>query len=264
MVKLPNLEGLHLKHDSRIIESLNDEHSDSSEILRTSTGPRVADFFRSGLTWRLVVVIGLFGMLVAAAVGMTGHSLVAAVVGMTDLFDSGHFLFHDKHGVPGMPEESPLEPCGSDEERFAFFCYKKCSALTNGTHPIRIAPMACCSSKPCFHPTEFHKKLTVKGFRPCSGYFVGGKKTSGCPHPYGTCYANEEFFLGLCYQKCSILTNGGAPIRFGTNTCCTKKPCWNPLHLRSQGAGCHGYNVAGGPAAGSCPHQPVNPNADHK
>jgi hypothetical protein len=52
----------------------------------------------------------------------------------------------------------------------------------------------------------------------CTGYAVDGE--GKCPHRPGSCLANEEMMLGVCYKKCSILTNQEFPHRVAPATCC--------------------------------------------
>merc|ERR1719499_2471133 len=39
------------------------------------------------------------------------------------------------------------------------------------------------------------------------------------------CDDKEELYGGLCYKKCSLLTQGEAPIRTSSWTCCDGHPC---------------------------------------
>lgn len=163
-------------------------------------------------------------------------------------------------GVPGMPVMLPDRSdrsditddkgiCEEDEEVFFFLCYKKCSIMTDGAFPKRIAPDACakCSDKEsCYFPAE----VSVKGFF-CGGYAISSE--GHCPHPPGFCNKNEEVHLGICYMKCDYLTGGEYPIRIAANTCCKEEPCWNIFNLKSRGIGCHGFGVSG---EGKCGHRP--------
>lgn len=70
------------------------------------------------------------------------------------------------------------------------------------------------------------------------------------------CAGNEELFEGLCYHKCSLLTEGKDPIRSSPWSCCSEPPCLVPSHENFK-VGlqpvCSGYDVNG---AGGCPHKP--------
>merc|ERR1740138_2009103 len=55
----------------------------------------------------------------------------------------------------------------------------------------------------------------------CHGFDVSGDvEGKGCPHSPGTCLEDEEFSLGMCYKKCSILTEGKYNYRVAAATCC--------------------------------------------
>jgi hypothetical protein len=111
-------------------------------------------------------------------------------------------------------------PCPDDEEHSGGLCFKKCSDLTGGTHPIRTSAFSCCRSKPC----GFSNTLTHMGM--CFGYDVSAdSQASRCPHSPGACLTNEEEFSGMCYKKCSELTNGEYNNRVAAATCC-KKTGW--------------------------------------
>lgn len=173
-------------------------------------------------------------------------------------------LSEEAQGMPGMPIGYDGDPngeqsrpghggkpgCCSTEEEFGGLCYKKCSVLTNMTHPNRIAPDACCRAKSveCMLPSN----VKVEGFFPGSGFNVAGD--GGHPHPMGMCDGNEELHLGMCYKKCSILTSSEYPIRSAVDTCCKKMPCLWGLKTKG-GRYCTGYGVGGGLVpAHRCPH----------
>jgi len=68
--------------------------------------------------------------------------------------------------------------CEHNEELYATLCYKKCSLLTDGTHPVRQTAFSCCASAECGVMGQ-----QSAGFVPCMGYDVSGKHE--CPHPPG-------------------------------------------------------------------------------
>lgn len=120
---------------------------------------------------------------------------------------------------------SPLVPketigdgnkCPDDEEMVMGVCYKKCTDLTGGSHPIRTSPFTCCASKPC----SLGNTWSHVGF--CSGFDVAGdaEDKGGCPSSPGACLTNEEEFNGMCYRKCSDITNGKATNRVAAMSCC--------------------------------------------
>merc|ERR1712061_826219 len=82
-------------------------------------------------------------------------------------------------------------------------------------YPVRGTPFECCKEYPCDPTVDGQKE---KSETPCSGYDVSGK--NGCPHKPGACLVDEEYHLGLCYKKCSILTHGTYPHRIAAATCC--------------------------------------------
>lgn len=109
--------------------------------------------------------------------------------------------------------------CANDEEPVKGLCYKKCSILTNEEYPIRTSAWTCCQSRPCGITNQ-----RMSPSLPCTGYDVSGDDEGrGCPHAPGACLADEEFSLGMCYKKCSILTGGQKPYRVAAATCCEEE-----------------------------------------
>merc|ERR1712176_21431 len=106
------------------------------------------------------------------------------------------------------------DPCDSTtEEVSGGLCYQKCSLLTNNVYDYRISTFSCCKKDDCtWNP--FSDCCTSDSFIPCSGYDVAGDGSS-CPHGEGDCLTDEELFLGVCYEKCSITTKGKEPYRIG-------------------------------------------------
>eukprot|EP00930_Biecheleria_cincta_P006902 TRINITY_DN107_c0_g1_i1.p1 TRINITY_DN107_c0_g1~~TRINITY_DN107_c0_g1_i1.p1 ORF type:complete len:554 (+),score=115.37 TRINITY_DN107_c0_g1_i1:106-1662(+) len=151
------------------------------------------------------------------------------------------------------PRKSPLapkqtigdgNPCPDDEESLGGLCYKKCSDLTGGTHPIRTSAFACCASKPC----TFSNTKTNMGL--CWGYDVAADSMhNSCPNTPGACLTNEEEFDGMCYKKCSDATQGAYPTRVAAATCCKKKgwECWLLVNLKTDPS----FGAGGGAADGN-------------
>jgi len=79
----------------------------------------------------------------------------------------------------------------------------------------------------------------------------------------GRCDLGEELFAGLCYKKCNVLTNGQAPIRTSSWTCCEGHPCtpFNQHGSFGKLALCSGFDVS---ASGACPHNPGDCRADEE
>jgi len=106
--------------------------------------------------------------------------------------------------------------CGDDEELLAGLCYRRCSLLTDGRDPIRTSPWTCCQSRPC----AMNQRGSLGSHVTCSGYDVAGD--GSCPHAPGVCLVDEELLLGVCYKKCSLLTEGKYPHRMTPMTCCER------------------------------------------
>mmetsp|Transcript_38782 Transcript_38782/g.76864 ORF Transcript_38782/g.76864 Transcript_38782/m.76864 type:complete len:412 (+) Transcript_38782:9-1244(+) len=185
------------------------------------------------VSWRsLIVGIGLTLLALACWLGVMSHSggrrhggsPVAPPVSPTvkpavkNLVDPTHAA---RSVVLTTPAPSPPSPnlhdgnvCKDNEEHFAGLCYKKCSIMTDNKNTIRTSPWTCCERRPCFVNQRLHIGLRVA----CVGFAVSGD--GKCPHMPGACLDNEETMLGVCYKKCSMLTNKNYPYRVGPATCC--------------------------------------------
>lgn len=163
--------------------------------------------------------------------------------------------------MPNAPVEIQNDHnlCGDDEEEFAGLCYKTCEMLTNRVAPIRTSSFSCCKGRPCDLTNQ------IFNVRPCAGFDVGGSingENGECPHTEGTCLTTEEMLLGVCYEKCSILTNNQYPLRVAATTCCkatTVFGCLNPMNLKTN---IFKFAVGGGKQDGSAatpagPHGPM-------
>jgi len=173
----------------------------------------------------------------------TSPAVTAVTGGVTTTLDPEAKALFDKYlGYAKMARKETMNDgnlCNDDEEQMKGLCYMKCSLLTNGTHPIRTSPMTCCEKHPC---SFFNQKVDA-GL--CSGYDVSGALLpGGCPHPPGTCLADEELKFNVCYKKCTILTDGMFPYRVAPLTCCKVQgyACFNPLNLDTN----QDYDVGGG------------------
>jgi len=113
------------------------------------------------------------------------------------------------------PSSNGREPCDSGEELFAGLCYKTCSSLTEGGAPIRTSSWTCCQSHPC---SVLNTRGSVGSKLVCNGFDVSAQ--GGCPHKPGKCLDDEELHLGVCYKKCTLLTEGTFPHRVAAATCC--------------------------------------------
>lgn len=184
--------------------------------------------------------------------------------------------------------------CLTDEELHVGVCYKRCDILTDGAYPFRSAAATCCkehteigclkigasSTKPEFEVgggAGDHDKSTPRSIHMPQEDLTEDidatttHATTQAPKQPTTieedlkpkeimndgnvCGDIEELFDGLCYRKCSLLTDGASPIRTSAWTCCDARPCnFKKVH---KGAGlpvlCNGYGISG---TGSCPHKP--------
>mmetsp|Transcript_117588 Transcript_117588/g.285302 ORF Transcript_117588/g.285302 Transcript_117588/m.285302 type:complete len:303 (-) Transcript_117588:124-1032(-) len=204
------------------------------------------------------------------------------MLALVDWDESKGVLAREADGMPGMPPVTANAPspyggtigswngkapqatsindaatpglhCEKNEELFLGMCYKNCTLLTGGIYSIRFAPNGCCKNLPCMTPSE----VDMQGFAPGTGYMVSAAGDGHYPHSPGQCSGNEESHLGMCYKKCSLLTNDEYPHRVAANTCCKQSPCWNPFNLDTKGKFCEGYGVGGGMSRDDqCPHKP--------
>jgi len=145
--------------------------------------------------------------------------------------------------------------CADDEEEFGGLCYGKCADMTAGQYPLRTTAWSCCMEEPC---TFLNSKFTnPTSF--CDGYDVSGaKENKACPHTPGTCLANEEFNLGMCYKKCALLTNNTFPFRSAASTCCMYNSHWaclDAVNIRTSPE----FDVGGGKGDGHA----STPNSFH-
>jgi len=149
------------------------------------------------------------------------------------------------------------EGCCQGEELFLGLCYKKCASFDGGNYPHRTAPNICCKSDDFL--SCFNKNMTVYDQVPGPwGYGQGIE--GGAAQPYCSasdscrcdvmttsgCCPDEENWLGLCYKKCTLLTNGTHPHRCWPNTCSSEPgftSCFNGDNLKSEGFGPTGYGV---------------------
>jgi len=155
-----------------------------------------------------------------------------------------------------IPATFPTPHCGENEEMLAGLCYRKCSLLTDGQYPQRLASNACHKDA-----AEGHDSMAIhKGLAACEGFNVGDEEL--CPHaPFiGSCDLNEELHAGACYKKCMLLTNGELTVRSGSNTCCDEAPCTASSKSKASGIGCEGFGVGGALQPGhQCAHPPEVP-----
>lgn len=70
------------------------------------------------------------------------------------------------------------------------------------------------------------------------------------------CEDDEEEHLGLCYKKCSLLTNGEAPIRISPFGCAKSHSLGDVFGEKTAGLiPCSGYDISGDAAGNGCPHR---------
>jgi len=119
-------------------------------------------------------------------------------------------------------------PCADDEELFEGLCYAKCSILSAGMKPVRCAAHICepldsnGEHKCQLSETAITSILSSPSLMPCHGYDIAGTREGRkrCPHSPGACLKDEELYLGTCFKKCAVLTNGEFPHRKAFATCC--------------------------------------------
>jgi len=167
--------------------------------------------------------------------------------------------FRQMMGIPSKvgQEAGGNQKCKANEELFEDLCYMQCKYLTNGTFALRTSAWTCCRAHTAGECFVSNQGLHF-GF--CSGYDVGGDGRS-CPHLPGDCLDNEEMFLGQCYEKCSILTNGQKPHRTSPISCCETSlglSCFMPGKVVVG----HNMNTAGGAGDGDA-STPANPYSPH-
>lgn len=109
--------------------------------------------------------------------------------------------------------------CLRDEEEFAGLCYMKCSLLTGGRAPFRVAASACCVNDNQFFCSLLQSQQAISN----SLSVGGGAAIHNNPHAPGVggiCALVEEAYQGLCYPKCAALTDGKSAHRVGAFACC--------------------------------------------
>jgi len=156
---------------------------------------------------------------------------VAALRHQPATVQSSTAFLHNTLELDGFPPQaasrSLLKPvegmhdgnlCDASEELYGGLCYKRCDLLTHAQAPIRTSSWTCCEGHPCSFSNQ---RGSIGTSLLCNGYDVDGK--GGCPHKPGACLLDEELHLGVCYKKCSILTEGVFPNRVAAATCCKTK-----------------------------------------
>jgi len=74
-------------------------------------------------------------------------------------------------------------------------------------------------------------------------------------HDNNSCADDEEMYVGLCYKRCALLTNGSHPVRISAWSCCFHEPPCT-MALRTHGGPCTGFGVSGDSSGNGCPHSP--------
>jgi len=239
--------------------SMENGLSDSSE--EVSEEPR-----RSVTLGRAIPFLGgTLAVFVVLALAKLGSDSGAARSRMSGLMQKSDWQNSGVFNPEGMPESEkatqaskPSENlndgnrCGSDEEEFMNLCYKKCSIITQGTHRYRTSAFTCCQADSKDQCSLTNQQVNMKV---CGGLDVSGSingQEGACPHAFGTCYENEELYLGICYKKCSILTNKQYPNRVTPFSCCsgTGVAC-NPIGFGKNVKSSTSYNVGGKDTASS-------------
>jgi len=166
--------------------------------------------------------------------------------------------------TPVAPVRMALKPlevmddgnvCADTEEFYGGLCYKRCALLTGGEASIRTSSWTCCRQHPCV-PWKQVGSLGSKIL--CNGFDISGD--GGCPHKPGACLLDEELYMGVCYKRCSLLTQGQYPHRTAAATCCktTGLACLYAGNDRTN----RDFDVGGGAGDGDAstpaePHPPL-------
>lgn len=240
------------------------------EILDEEQGVPAAKALSARTSWGRAVVGASVGLAVLGLVGLfistraerrtLGHAASSKHLGsrMTlnalgsnlDFYSSAPRQTQANSSSPIIPMENTHDGnvCPDSEELFGGLCYTKCSTLAPG-YTKRTSAFTCGQEGSYLN---FRHDF---GF--CSGFSVSGATGGNCPHKPGVCLANEEPWLGECYEKCSILTNGEYPNRVGGASCCKTEgiTCLNPFNDRTD----TDFNVGGGAGDGD----PSTPAAAH-
>ncbi|CAJ1373480.1 unnamed protein product, partial [Effrenium voratum] len=198
------------QHFSRCMAELEDEEAAPLQL-------RLEDFRRSrcsAFSQLRAMGTGLrrTALIVAVAVLCCGCALVARHGLRSGVFN-GITPLRLNSVLPEVPT------CMHDEEEFSGLCYMKCSLLTGGRAPQRISPAQCCQNDngilcALFDDMEATSDALDVG---------GGAAIHNAPHAPGVggiCTEEEESYQGLCYPKCSTMTNGQSPIRVSPFDCC--------------------------------------------
>jgi hypothetical protein len=84
----------------------------------------------------------------------------------------------------------------------------------------------------------------------CAGFAVGGPDGEACPRRHGRCGDDEEMYLGLCYKRCDILTDGEYPPCAAVATCCKTESLLScVIHSKTRPRFDHGGEGSSGPHA---------------
>jgi len=203
------------------VESGSD-YSEAEGSTRTRTPFRVGLVVALGVAVVFVVnKTSVFGPIKAKVDSLIGKAEQSQWVN-TGVFTPETLPDELKPSQAQAPSENTQDgnTCNDDEELFEGLCYKKCSLLTQGTHPIRTTSMSCCNADKAADCNFKNQEVSVKI---CGGYDVAGNvngQTSACPHAEGGCYENEELFLGQCYKKCSEVAGAEYTKRITSWSCC--------------------------------------------
>jgi hypothetical protein len=157
--------------------------------------------------------------------------------------------------------------CRDSEESFGGLCYRKCACLTNNPKATRMTAFSCCVTDDCTDPTAWDTPTMEF----CGGYDTSSANVANggqgaCPHQPGACLEDEEQNFGMCFKKCSLLTNNAYPFRVNAMTCCKEQPsadimgCEPVLGDDSMYVTGSDYNVGGGCGDGNPTDTPCEPH----
>lgn len=121
--------------------------------------------------------------------------------------------------------------CDDSEEEFQDLCYTKCAILLGLPDASRVSAFSCCPTQSCDNVGGLFRIQTAS-LLPCEGFDVSSSDGVSCPHSEGACLKNEEQFMGMCYERCSLLSPD-FPYRIAPMTCCNSQSlemCLDPFN----------------------------------
>eukprot|EP00913_Durusdinium_trenchii_P028789 g26996.t1 len=116
-----------------------------------------------------------------------------------------------QHIAPSQPAAAPSTAAKAPASALDSCAAHICEPVdSNGEHKCQLSQNAIASI------------LSSPSLMPCHGYDIAGTREGKkrCPHAPGICLKDCQLYLGTCFKKCSVLTNGAFPHRKAFATCC--------------------------------------------